>query len=172
MLQMCLLFIVKLQDRKKCFICKEESEETNWEESLESSRKPAQCVWMWFLAILSYQWNSTKESTSSDLFIKKIIIQLRDVTYNTGCWCSLYYFLWQLLDTYSSSILLPFQAGDYLLNSCVCALSHLSCVRLFETPWTVACQTPLSMGFSRQEHSRSEERRVGKECRSRWSPDH
>ena len=65
MLQMCLLFIVKLQDRKKCFICKEESEETNWEESLESSRKPAQCVWMWFLAILRYQWNSTKESTSS-----------------------------------------------------------------------------------------------------------
>ena len=27
----------------------------------------------------------------------------------------------------------------------------LSCVRLFETPRTVACQAPLSMGFSRQE---------------------
>ena len=27
----------------------------------------------------------------------------------------------------------------------------LSCVRLFETPWTVDCQAPLSMGFSRQE---------------------
>ena len=26
----------------------------------------------------------------------------------------------------------------------------LSCVRLFVTPWTVACQAPLSMGFSRQ----------------------
>ena len=25
----------------------------------------------------------------------------------------------------------------------------LSCVQLFVTPWTVACQTPLSMGFSR-----------------------
>ena len=25
-------------------------------------------------------------------------------------------------------------------------------VRLFATPWTVACQTPLSMGFSRQEY--------------------
>ena len=25
-------------------------------------------------------------------------------------------------------------------------------VQLFATPWTVACQTPLSMGFSRQEH--------------------
>ena len=30
-----------------------------------------------------------------------------------------------------------------------CMLSH---VRLFETPWTVACQTPLSMGFPRQEY--------------------
>ena len=29
-----------------------------------------------------------------------------------------------------------------------CMLSH---VLLFMTPWTVACQAPLSMGFSRQE---------------------
>ena len=29
------------------------------------------------------------------------------------------------------------------------ALSH---VRLFATPWTVACQAPPSMGFSRQEY--------------------
>ena len=28
----------------------------------------------------------------------------------------------------------------------------LSCARLFVTPWTVTCQVPLSMGFSRQEH--------------------
>ena len=28
----------------------------------------------------------------------------------------------------------------------------LSCVRLFATPWTVAHQAPLSMGFSRQEY--------------------
>ena len=30
-------------------------------------------------------------------------------------------------------------------------LSCLSCVRLFAIPWTVACQAPLSTGFSRQE---------------------
>ena len=30
-------------------------------------------------------------------------------------------------------------------------LSHFSHVRLFATPWTVALQAPLSMGFSRQE---------------------
>ena len=29
----------------------------------------------------------------------------------------------------------------------------LSRVRLFATPWTVAYQVPLSMGFSRQEYS-------------------
>ena len=33
-----------------------------------------------------------------------------------------------------------------------CVLSHLSCVQLFATPWTVACQAPLSMRFFRQEY--------------------
>ena len=31
-------------------------------------------------------------------------------------------------------------------------LKSLSCVWLFATPWTVACQAALSMGFSRQEY--------------------
>ena len=31
-------------------------------------------------------------------------------------------------------------------------VKSLSCVRLFETPWTVAYQAPLSMGFSREEY--------------------
>ena len=35
---------------------------------------------------------------------------------------------------------------------CTCTLSRLSRVRLFATPRTVACQAPLSMGFSRHEH--------------------
>ena len=34
----------------------------------------------------------------------------------------------------------------------MCVLSHFSCIRLYVTPWTVACQAPLSMGFSRQEY--------------------
>ena len=33
-----------------------------------------------------------------------------------------------------------------------CVLSRFSCVRLFATPWTVAHQAPLSLGFSRQEY--------------------
>ena len=28
----------------------------------------------------------------------------------------------------------------------------LSCVQLFVTPWTIACQAPLSLEFSRQEY--------------------
>ena len=34
-------------------------------------------------------------------------------------------------------------------SGCACMASH---VGLFATPWTVAGQAPLSMGFSRQEH--------------------
>ena len=34
----------------------------------------------------------------------------------------------------------------------MCCAQMLSCVRLFATPWTVAHQAPLSMGFSRQEY--------------------
>ena len=33
---------------------------------------------------------------------------------------------------------------------CACVLSHFCRVRLFVTPWTVARQAPLSMGFPRQ----------------------
>ena len=35
-----------------------------------------------------------------------------------------------------------------------CVLSRFSHVQLLATPWTVACQAPLSMGFSRQEYWR------------------
>ena len=38
---------------------------------------------------------------------------------------------------------------------CVCVLAlvtELSCVWLFVTPWTVACQAPLSIGFSKQKY--------------------
>src|SRR3712207_9523559 len=55
-------------------------------------------------------------------------------------------------------------------------------VHLFQWPWAsvaTECTTVLGpKGFGAvqvsppQEHVRSEERRVGKECRSRWSPYH
>ena len=40
----------------------------------------------------------------------------------------------------------------YLLTMYVCVLSCFSHVQLFVILWTVVCQAPLSMGFSRQEH--------------------
>ena len=45
----------------------------------------------------------------------------------------------------------PLQRAVWRFLVCVCVKS-LSRVRLFATPWTVACQAPLSMGFSRQEY--------------------
>jgi len=39
------------------------------------------------------------------------------------------------------------------LRVCVCVRVHARCrVRLFATPWTIALQAPLSIGFSRQEY--------------------
>ena len=37
-------------------------------------------------------------------------------------------------------------------HTCECMLIRFSCVRLFATPWTVAHQAPVSMGFSKQEY--------------------
>ena len=33
-----------------------------------------------------------------------------------------------------------------------CMLSHFSGVQVFVSPWTIVCQAPLSIEFSRQEH--------------------
>ena len=40
----------------------------------------------------------------------------------------------------------------WVLEQLLLVVPLLSCVRLFATPQTVAYQTPLSMGFSRQEY--------------------
>ena len=40
------------------------------------------------------------------------------------------------------------------ITYCRNKVKSLSRVRLFATPWTAACQAPLSMGFSRQEYWR------------------
>ena len=48
--------------------------------------------------------------------------------------------------------LLCFYFFKLILLEYVCVLSHFSHVRLSATPWIMACQAPLSMGFSRQEY--------------------
>ena len=46
-----------------------------------------------------------------------------------------------------------FTHSVYMRSSRVLSMVHrFSPVRPFATPWTVACQAPLSMGFSRQEY--------------------
>ena len=50
-------------------------------------------------------------------------------------------------NTVASSELFIFFRASVSLSVCV-----LNCVQLFETPWTVAWQAPLSMEFSRQEY--------------------
>ena len=46
------------------------------------------------------------------------------------------------------------KAAFSIIHKCKvkCVLSHLSRVWLFVTIWTIVCQVPLSMGFSRQEY--------------------
>ena len=42
--------------------------------------------------------------------------------------------------------------GNKTVSSSPCLLNRFSHVRLFVILWTVACHSPLSIGFSRQEH--------------------
>ena len=48
--------------------------------------------------------------------------------------------------------LLPVTIVLTFLEFYMLLISRFSCVQLFASPWTVARQAPLSMGFSRQEH--------------------
>ena len=47
---------------------------------------------------------------------------------------------------------MEFQSQDFRYNVCVCMLSRFGHVPLFVILWTVACQAPLSVEFSRQEY--------------------
>ena len=49
-------------------------------------------------------------------------------------------------------VILAFAEWLHPLRSSACVLSRLSHDWLFETWWNIACQDPLSMGFSRQEY--------------------
>ena len=54
-----------------------------------------------------------------------------------------------ILHSSQQSSRVPGVVNILFCRDALCVLSH---VWLFVTPWTVACQTPLSMGFSRQEY--------------------
>ena len=57
-----------------------------------------------------------------------------------------------LIYAYISICLYTYFSIIYVDHACVCVLSHCSSVQLFVASWTIACQAPLSIGFSRQEH--------------------
>ena len=59
-------------------------------------------------------------------------------------------YVYRLLTVYS----IIYLAILHFIKYSTCLLSHFSCVWLFATPWIVACQAPLSMGFCRQEYWR------------------
>ena len=67
----------------------------------------------------------------------KYTVEFWTVYISNGWWITLqrvkWIFIWSLL-------------------TCACMLSHFSHVQLFATPWTVAHQAPLSIGFSKQEY--------------------
>ena len=54
--------------------------------------------------------------------------------------------------THKQDSFLPYLLSLSLKSLLLLLLSHFSRVRLFVTPWTIAYQAPLSMGFSRQEY--------------------
>ena len=58
--------------------------------------------------------------------------------------------LWQFL--YSPIVTEPVEIVYLSYAAFVCVLSLISYVQLFTTLWTIACQAPLSMEFSRQEY--------------------
>ena len=58
-----------------------------------------------------------------------------------------------MLIIYISALQTEYCFEDSCVCVCVCVcVKSLSRVRVFETPWTVVRQAPLSMGFSRQEY--------------------
>ena len=67
-----------------------------------------------------------------------------------SCFCIFPSLLFPFLPPKKNGQCIPLRHPS-LLESMCCAES-LRCVWLFKTPWTVARQAPLSMGFSRQEH--------------------
>ena len=59
---------------------------------------------------------------------------------------------WLYTSSVSTGHCILSESGIFLKALRACLLSRFSHVWLFATLWTIACQAPLSMGFSRQEY--------------------
>ena len=111
----------------------------------------------WFLAI--WPWSACMIFFFSSLefseFLESVICCLALILENSQqlpvslfCCCYCCYSLLLL------GLQLPLLSNSCLIlsNSFCCSARPLSHIWLFETPWTVACQAPLSLEFSRQEY--------------------
>ena len=58
---------------------------------------------------------------------------------------------WGTANFHKISMKAPLNKMEYVCAG-ACMLSCFSCVQLFVTPWTIACQALLSVGFFRQEY--------------------
>ena len=92
-----------------------------------------------------------------DIAVEFLGATLSDLIYNNNLMftlgsCKQVHNLFTIWQNYWESRYNLTSLDSFCANSCVCGQS-LSRVWLFVTPWTVVRQAPLSMGFSRQEHS-------------------
>ena len=61
-------------------------------------------------------------------------------------------FLLKIFSVYNNLRVLILGTNKTKVLLCVCVYKLLSRVQLFAAPWTVDCQAPLSMEFSRQKY--------------------
>ena len=112
------------------------------------------------MTILTKVMGDTKRSCAVGLFVFFFCVWLYVWSTYYPSWIIFIYHL--LLFSYFKKIVI-YCLVALALHCCMWAFSgydehgavhakSLSCVQLFATLWTVACQAPLSMGFSRQKH--------------------
>ena len=95
--------------------------------------------------------------TNTHIYTLSVILVIEGIILwnNNGKKCK-WYHQWVMNPVWSNSQGLPLRHSTGCQNTakftCAWVLSHFSLVQLFATPWTVAHQAPLSMGFSRQEY--------------------
>ena len=118
--------------------------------------------------IWSYSFKCHLHVNDSHIFISSVCLFCESASWNFSCQFSVS--LWTfnshpkfiVSQTYIlilTSLPLTISSSRFSIsiNACfkwcfiplVCVISHFSHVQLFVTPWTVACQASLSMGFSR-----------------------
>ena len=99
---------------------------------------------VWFLSFILLMW-----------YITFTDLQVMNHPYISGTnptWSKYTIILMYCRIQFASILLRIFASMFIRVEWALCVLSLFSCVRLFATTWNVVHQSPLSMGFSRQEY--------------------